>query len=632
MADPLNIGVSGLLAAQRNVATTNHNIANANTEGYSRQRVGQEARLPQASGSGFIGKGVDVSTVRRLADNFLNKQLENTLSSEGKFAAYAEYARFVEGIVASENAGVAPAMTAFFDALQDVNNDPNSSSARTVLLGAAEALSARFNEQAAQLAELERGLNAEIRSQVAEVNALTSQIADINRKIVEARGIGGNQPANDLLDQREQAVRQLAELTGVQTVEQTDGTLSVFIGVGLPVVNGPLSYALSTQQNPNDSTRTEITYGAGASQTIVSDGLGRGRLAGLVDVRDEVIGSARNQIGRLAVAFSETLNAQHNEGLDLNGALGGDLFSVGGPNVINPGNAGAAALTVQIDPATLGDLQPTDYQLRFDGTTYTLENLTTGATTDLSGLGFTPGTPLSVAGLRLDLDTPMTAGDSFRIQPYRYAAVRMQTEISDPNLIAVAAPVRSQAALANVGSAEITQPTVTDVNNANLQSTVTIEFTSPNAYSIDGGAAQPYTSGDDIDINGWRLSISGTPVAGDTFTVQSNVGGTGDNRNGLLLADIQQTDILNGGTTSLKEGYAEIVGNIGAKTRSANLSLSSVSVLRENAEVAQAEVSGVNLDEEAANLLRFQQAYNASAQVIQISNQLFESLLAAVRS
>lgn len=632
MADPLNIGVSGLLAAQRNVATTNHNIANVNTEGYSRQRVGQETRIPQASGSGFVGKGVDVATVRRIADGFLNKQLENTLSSEAKFAAFTEYANFVEGVVAGENTGVAPALTNFFDALQDVNNDPNSSSARTVFLGAADALVSRFNEQSAQLAEIERGLNLDIRNHVDEVNQLTTNIADLNRQISEARGIGGNQPANDLLDKRDEAVRNLSELVGVQTVEQSDGTLSVFIGVGLPVVNGPLSYPLSTLQSPNDSTRTEIAYGAGAARTIVSDGLVRGRLAGLVEVRDELIADARNQLGRLAASFSSTMNAQHSDGMDLDGNLGTDLFTVGAPNVIDPGNAGTGALTVTLNEAAIGDLQPSDYQLRYDGATYTLTELKSGKETDLSALGFAPGTPVSVDGLDISLSGAMSAGDEFRIQPFRYAAIKMTFEVSDPNQVAVAAPVQSEASLNNIGDGMISQPRVVDVTDANLLNTVSIAFTSATTYSVDGGPDVAYTPGADISINGWGVTISGTPATGDTFTIGSNAGGTGDNRNGQLMSALQQTGILNGGTSSFKEGYAELVGDVGARTRSANFSLSSLTVLRENAEIAREEVSGVNLDEEAANLLRFQQAYNASAQVIQISNQLFDSLLAAVRS
>lgn len=632
MADPLNIGVSGLLAAQRNVATTNHNIANVNTEGYSRQRVGQESRIPQASGSGFIGKGVDVATIRRIADGFLNKQLENTLSSEAKFAAFAEYANFVEGVVASENSGVAPAMTNFFDSLQDVNNDPNSSSARAVFLGAADALVARFNEQSEQLAEIERGLNVDIRNHVGEVNQLTANIADLNRQISEARGIGGTQPANDLLDRRDQAVRDLSELVGVQTVEQTDGTLSVFIGVGLPVVNGPLSYPLSTLQNPNDSTRTEIAYGAGAARTVVSDGLVRGRLAGLVEVRDELIGDARNQLGRLAATFSSTLNAQHLNGMDLNGNLGQAMFSVGPPNVIDPGNTGTGTLSVAIDEAALGDLKPSDYQLRYDGTTYTLTELKSGNDIDLSALGFAPGSPVSVDGLDIQLSGTMNAGDEFRIQPFRYAAIKMTMALSDPNQVAVAAPVQSQTSLNNIGNATISQPAVADVTDPGLLSAVSIVFTSAGTYSVNGGPNIAYTSGADISVNGWVAQISGSPAIGDTFTIGSNAGGTGDNRNGQLMAALQQTGILNGGTSSFKEGYAELVGDVGARTRSANFSLSSLSVLRENAQIAREEVSGVNLDEEAANLLRFQQAYNASAQVIQISNQLFDSLLAAVRS
>lgn len=626
MSESLNIGISALLTAQRQIGTVTHNISNVNTDGFSRQRVEQQTRTPQVLGNGFQGKGVAVQTVRRLADSFVNRQLESTLSSEARHAGYAQYAALVESLVASADTGVGPALSGFFDAIQDVNADPTSVAAREVLVGAAEDLALRFNETGGRLTDIERGLNREIVNRIGEINELAGQIAALNQDIVRARAVAQDRPANDLLDQRDEAVRQLGKLIDVRTAEQSDGSIDVMIGRGLAIVGGQRTYPVSAVESPTYPGRMELAYGSGAAQSIVSDSVSKGRLAGLFAVRDEMIDSTRNQLGRLAVTLTETVNAVHRDGMDLTGALGSDLFAVNGPEVYGAAS-NTGSIAVALDPAATGQLTTADYRVRYDGTDFIVTNSDTGTQTTFTGAG-----PFALDGMVISVTGAPAAGDEYLVSPTRLGSTTMTSLVSDPSRIAVAAPVRALEGTANLGTAKIAQPEVLDVSNPALQTTTTIEFADANNYRINGaGPLIAYTPGADIDVNGWRVQVSGTPVAGDSFTVENNAGGTGDARNGLRLADLQQADLFDGATASYEETFADLVGSVGAKTQRSNVSLSSLTALRENAEAAREEVSGVNLDEEAANLLKFQQAYQAAAQVIQISNQLFESLIQAVR-
>lgn len=626
MSQSLNIGITGLLAAQRQIGTVTHNISNANTEGYSRQRVEQETRPPQAYGNGFQGKGTEIRTVRRLADDFINRQLASTLSGEARHAGYAAYAAQVESLVASTDSGVAPALSGFFSALQDVNNDPTSVAAREVLVGATQDLALRFNEAGQRLTDIDRGLNREIANRVAEINDLSREIARLNDEIVKARAVAQDRPANDLLDKRDQAVRDIAQLVDVRTLEEADGSINVMVGKGLVLVGGPTAYPVSAVQNPTDPGRIELAYGTGGGQSIVSESVTRGRLAGLFAAREEVIDGTRNLLGRLAVSVTESVNAAHRNGMDLAGRLGTDLFSVQGP-LVNADSGNSGAITVTLDPAQVSGLTGNDYSIRYDGSDYRVTNLTSGVETTFTGAG-----PFTLDGMVISVTAPPAAGDRYLVSPTRLGATSMTALVTDPSRIAVAAPVRSLAGATNAGSASVTAPEVLDVTDPNLQTGVDLVFADATNYRVNGvGPLIPYTPGANIDINGWRVQIAGTPVAGDTFRVENNAGGTGDNRNGLAMSDLQQTDILDGATTSYEEAYADIVGTVGARTQRANVSLASQTSLRENAEAAREEVSGVNLDEEAANLLKFQQAYQAAAQVIQTSNQLFESLIQVVR-
>ena len=636
MAGILSTTISGLLAYQRGLATASHNVANAETPGYSRQRVELATRPPQRYGSGFIGSGVQVTTVRRQYDEFLDASLRESIAGERRLAAFVELASQVDDLLADPEAGVSPALARFFGAVEDLAGDPSSMAARRVVLGEARTLAARVRDLDARLADLERQVNRRLETTVAEINTIAQSIAKLNTEIIAQRGAAGGQPPNDLLDRRDELVRQLAERVAVTVAKQDDGAYNVFIGKGQALVVGGQSATLATTPNGYDASRLEVSIQAGASTVEVSALLSGGELGGLLDVRAQLLDPARAALGRVAVALAERFNAQHREGMDLNGSLGGDFFRDYGARTAapHPGNTGTASVSYEV--TDVGELTTSDYLLSYDGSTYTLKRLSDGTTTTLTGF---PGSPATVDGVRISLASgAMAAGDRFLLRPTRGEAGAFAVVLDDPAAVAAAAPVRTEAALANAGTAAISAGEVLDATDPDLLHRVRIEFTSATTFDvIDETAATTlasgvsYTSGANIDYNGWRVQITGTPAAGDRFYVTSNAGGVGDNRNALLLRDLRAAGILDSGASTLDEAYGDLVADAGTRTRQAELDRDAREVMRQQAEAALAAVSGVNLDEEAGRILELQQAYQAAAKVVTVADAMFQTLLDAVR-
>jgi flagellar hook-associated protein 1 FlgK len=635
--DPLGIAISGLLAFQRGLATTGHNIANVNTEGYSRQRVELAARLPTASGDGYIGNGVNVATVRRAYDAFLTTQVRTSTAAHSQLDSFYALASQVDGLLADPQAGLAPPLQSFFQAVQGVANDPTSIPARQTLLGAAATLADRFHYLDSRLDDLQASVNTQIRTGIAEINDLAGAIATLNERIVQATGASGGQPPNDLLDQRDQLIARLSEWVSVSTVAQSDGALNVYIGNGQTLVLGNRAQALVAVGNEYDASRTEVGYLSGASTVNITSQLSGGKLAGALEFRRQLLDPARNALGRIALALSADFNDQHALGQDLNGSLGGDFFSaLGGtsPEALASANNGSGA-TLAVTVSDPDVLTTSDYRLHYDGATYTVTRLSDNATVYS---GATAPTTLASEGLTLALSGTAVAGDSFLIRPTRRAAEDFAVAVSDPRAIAAAAPIRTAAALANSGNARISAGTVNapPPPDVNLQQTVTITFTSPSTYDVSGtGTGNPsglaYVSGANISYNGWTVQISGTPAAGDVFTVQANTDGAGDNRNALLLGGLQNSPRLAGGSTTYSDAYAQLVAEVGSKTQSADMNRQAQAAVLAQAVNAREAVSGVNLDEEAASLLRYQQAYQAAAQTISVADNMFQTLLAVLR-
>ncbi|MGE0484866.1 MAG: flagellar hook-associated protein FlgK [Gammaproteobacteria bacterium] len=619
------IGLSGLIAAQQGLATTGHNIANVNTAGYSRQRVTLETREPQFIGYGFTGKGVDVQAIERIANEFLVDQLRNSTANEARAAKLSELVDQIDAQVG--DALVAGGVQNFFESVGDANDDPRLMATRQVLLESARSMVSRIAEQEEQFNLISRSVNQQIGGSVQKINALTGALAALNIDIARGAGLASGEPSNDLLDKRDQLLNDLSRLVGVQTQQRADGMVNVVLGDGQLVVTGGVATALQATTNPIDASRMEISLVVGGNLTQVTDTLGGGELGALIDFRDANLDPARNAIGRLATTLAITLNEQHRQGMDLDGALGGDLFSIPPPDVNSLGtNSGSISLA--FDPATVGNLTTADYRLTHDGTNFTLMRLSDLSQQTLSGAG-----PFTVDGLTITVTSPPAAGDQYLLQPTKFVPRQMQVAIADARKIALASPVSTASATTNIGSGEITRPQVLDATDAALLNPVQLVFNDPpTTYQVNGaGPLIAYTAGADIDLNGWRVQITGAPLPGDIFTVRSNAGGMGDNSNGLSLSAMQFQPLMAGGTATYQETYGVLVGEVGAAAQQARISRDALGALSENAQAARDALSGVNLDEEAANLLRYQQAFQAAARVISAADAVFQSLIEAAR-
>jgi flagellar hook-associated protein 1 FlgK len=625
----LRIGLSGLLAQQRALAITSNNIANATTEGYSRQRAELNERGTERVGPNFFGTGVQLGNLRRLSDELLAEQLRTATSSFGRSSIFAGLASQLDLLVADESTGLNITLQNFVNALQQVADDPGSVSARQAFLSEANTLVSRFTTIDNRVQELQSEVGGRISQTVNEINSLGQQIADLNQQILATGGAQTGSGAPDLLDQRDRLLGRLSELVAVDTVAQNDGSLSVFIGSGQVLVLGATASKLVATPGRFDPAQPEIAVDSGSGQTSITQFLSGGELGGLLDFRREMLAPLSANLGQIALGLADVFNAAHRNGLDLNGQLGTDLFAVPPPQAFGAlTNTGSGAVAATV--ADVSAIEPAAYRLGFDGAAYTLTRVDNGLAVPLTGAG-TGANPFLADGLSIVVSGSPAAGDEFLIDAVSGVPGGLGVLIGNPSQLAAAAPTRTRTSLANVGNASISAGSVADVTDPNLLSTATIAFIDPATYSINGAGSFAYTPGADILINGTRVQITGTPASGDQFVIEPNTGGAGDNRNALAIIGDLSSGVFGAGTTSLQSSVGRLVTNIGIQTANTQNQRDAEQVLVNQATESLDSVRGVNLDEEAADLLRYEQQYQAAAQTITVANSLFDSLIAAIR-
>lgn len=642
MPDMLNTAVSGLLSFQRALSTTSHNIANVNTEGYSRQRVEIQTQTPSTIGGLNYGNGSMVNAVTRSYDQFLTSEMRSTSSTHGKMNLLTELAGHVDNIIADPAGGISPSLNAFFDAVQGVSDDPTSTSARYNMINVAETMTASFHNMDTRFQQLEENTAKDIRTVVEEINGLTQSIAEINITLTNASA--STQQSADLLDKRDSLLQELSERVDINVVNELSNDMSIFIGNGQTILNGFRAFTLEAVPNNSDPSLDYIVYN-GLSQVInLSDSLkSGGELGALLEFRDSVLSETRNDLGRVAIALTETFNEQHQSGMDLNGGLGSSFFSVAAPKVL-PTNGNVGNANISSSFSDVSALTRFDYDLTFDGTNWTLTS--DSGTFSPTFVDSTPAnTSIVFEGITLTIDgasNTSVAGDRYRIKPSLDGASSFDVLVSDPLLIAAAAPIRTGSSLNNLGTTAISAGTVTDASNASLLNTATLTFDTANSFvsttavtvgatSFSAGTSIPFTNGMTIDSNGWQAKISGIPQTNDVLTVQANSGGQGDNRNALALANLQNDRTMDGGNSNYQESYSSMVGRVGSQTASADTQRAAAESLLTQARDRKNSNSGVNLDEEAADLIRYQQAYEATSRIISTTQTLFDTLIAATR-
>ena len=682
----LSIGVSGLAAAQLGLLTTEHNVTNASTPGYTRQRTVQTSLVGLATGYGAVGQGTDVVTIERMYDKYLSAQVNTSQTKLSEIDAYYAQISQIDNMLADPTSGLTPALQEFFNGVQQVAANPALLSARQSMISSGETLVSRFHSIEQRLDELGNDVNGRIEDAVSSINSYATQIAELNQRIVIAESAYG-QPANDMLDQRGQLINELNKLIKVTSSTNTNGGLNLFIGSGQPLVIGTQAMVMTAVASNADSSKIAVGMqtATGASIELPDNLVVGGELGGLVKFRSETLGRTTNELGRMAASMALTFNAQHALGQDLLGQASGDagfaadFFSMATVQPVvsqNANNIGNPVVSTAFAAPTYGavtdgnfytKLTTSDYRLtNVDGTNYTLTRLSDGkslppppalAVDTLANISSyaaaNEGFTIAIAG--------DSAGNSYLIKPTSNAAQNIAVNsiiAADPRTVAAALPFRTTSSATNTGSGAISGGTSAPGFDTSLlpASGISVSFVSgaPNqlnltdlvagqviTYKVPGGNEQSttvlagaptstlidYTQGMTISVSGMNFVMTGTPNNGDSFKLQRNAAATTDGRNSLALGKLQTQNTVADGRATFQTSFAEMVANVGVKTRELRVVGAAQESALNQSQSARDALSGVNLDEEAANMIRYQQAYQAAAKILDIGSKLFDELL-----
>lgn len=642
----LNIGTRALQANQVALQTAGHNIANVNTPGYSRQSVVLQTVEGQFTGGGYIGKGVDVQTIQRNFSAFLTRQSTLASSTQSADVVRSDKLKQLEGLFAGGASGLGAAVSDMLNAFSDVASAPTDLTARTVVLTRVDETAARMRSASQQLEDLQTGVSQELNQKVENINSLAKSIAGVNGQI--ARAAGSGQSPNDLLDRRDQLVRELNQYVQTTSIAADDGTVGIFIGGSQSLVLGTTVSTVSLAKDFGGLTENKLAINRSGFLIMMDENtLGGGEISGLLRFQNTDLVEGRNLLGRLTMTISTEMNTQHALGLDLDGSVGGNLFTpttFGTGNVLQPSspsvlNTGTAVLNLGIADAS--KLVASDYEINFTGAA--AGSITRRSDGKITAFG---AMPVTLDGLTISVGSGAAlAGDRFLLKPFSTSAAKIQREFSTPRALAVASPVVGQMGSTNTGSLQ--QASLIARSNPPSLTPVTLTFTGSNSYTRSDELPAPnttvftYTPGSPIEgtlpattpLTQWSLVLQGSPKAGDKYTVSNsvvlNAAGTIDLKlnagNANSMMNLRDKALFDG--AALTDGYAGLIAQIGIRGQSANYAAEISSTMASNLEKDRTGISGVNLDEEAAKLLQYQQAYQASAKMIQIAQSIFDTLM-----
>ncbi|MDD0996399.1 flagellar hook-associated protein FlgK [Pseudomonas sp. TNT2022 ID1044] len=667
----LNIGMSGLSASHASLVTTGNNISNVDTVGYSRQQTVQNSKNSIQHGNVFIGTGTTLADVRRVYNSYLDAQLQTTTSLNSDAQAYLGQATQVDKLLSDSGTGVTKTLQSFFASLQTLAGNSNDNAARQALLTNAQGLSSRFNAISQQLKQQGSYINDQLGSMAEQVNKLASTVAAYNKKIAEVSGSGGT--PNELLDQRNETIRQLNELVGTQVTE-TEGRLDIYLGSGQPLVVGDTVNTLRVAPDPADPTRSAIIMDRNGSSVDITSVMSGGEMGGLVRYRNEVLTPAVNGLGRIAMVVADQVNKQLGQGLDQNGNFGANLFNninslkaISERSIANAGNNPASGnLNVTIKDTS--KLAASDYQVTITATGYNVRRLSDNS--DMGNFAFAtpPAADPVIDGFSLSINSGTVAvGDSFKITPTRSSAADMTTVMTDTKTLATSAPLTSTKASGNDGTGAVSQPNLTTsldiydpVQRLEVQTAVKASMpvrmlmTSATAYEVfdskgnsigtgnivpgqnnDLNIAVPYTdAGGNAKTFNVAMTVSGSPASGDSFNIAMTAADSTDNRNAQSLLALQTKATIGASATSpgvsFTEAYGGLVTTVGSLTKQAQLDGTATDTILTGARNARDSLSGVDLDEEAGNLTKYQQYYTASSQIIKTAQEIFSTLINAL--
>ncbi|OXR33267.1 flagellar hook-associated protein FlgK [Pseudomonas umsongensis] len=668
----LNIGMSGLNASQVSLATVGNNIANANTAGYSRQQTTQVSNASNLYGGVFIGSGTTLADVRRVYNAYLDNQLQTSTSLSSDANAYLDQVNPLDKLFSDKNTGISAVLSSFFTSVQTAAGTPSDTAARQLLLTNAQTLSNRFNALASQMTQQNEGINSQLTTLTGQVNQLTASIASLNQQIAQASTSSGSGPSN-LLDARNEAVRSLNELVGV-TVQEQNGSYNVSLGNGQPLVLGNTSNTLSTARTGIDKSQLNIQLNSPSKTSDVTSVISGGKIGGLLRYRDDVLVPAQNDLGRTALVMADKINSQLGQGLDANGEFGASLFSnINSATAISQRSLGASnnstgSGNLDVTITNSSALTTFDYSVTFTAADKYTVKRSDGK--DMGSFDLSPAAEID--GFKLDLNGGgLSAGDSFKVTPTRNAASSIKTQMTDSNKLAFAGPLVATGSTSNGGTGALTPPVLSTpldiyggADLAALQAgikdsmPVTLAFKDAaggsQAYEVFNSKGQSIGTGtivpgqsNDLTINVPMLDASGAPIPGQSFSFNTTVSGSPskndkyeiafnadgkkDNRNAneLLALQTKATVGVTGGNAgmSMTTAYSRLVEQVGAKASQALGDSTASGAILSRAKSEVASVSQVNLDDEAADLLKFQQYYTASSQIIKAAQETFSTLI-----
>lgn len=638
----INTAYSGLNAFQTALSVIGNNITNSTTKGYSRQTIQLIPSITQKVGTSSVGTGVLVNSVLRNTDEFANLQVRNTNSLKSQYDSYFQQASQIDKLLSQDGVGLSAAMQNFFSAFGQMNSNPSDSSARTVALKQSQLLASQFNYLQTRVEQHQEDSTTRIKQSVQQINSITTNIANLNKQLIAAPS------APELLDQRSVLLDELSQFADLNVVYQGNGTVNVSFGNGQNLIAGTEKRDLSVSASKSTNFGTEIKLG----NQVVTNNFNSGSLKGLLDFENSILSKTSQMIGQMAIGLAQAFNKQQTLGLDLNDQIGKNFFTDYNSDglqksraLASPHNSGNAVLRVNID--NVSQLEISDYELSVvDAAThkYNLVRKSDGSTTPLTWNSSTSSSPAtlsvqatgdsSIDGLSITVDDITHLGnlDQYTIAPTRGAASKLNLLITDFRDIALASPVRISAASANTGNGALSLGTVYNSSAVNNNYTVTFDPSDSTKYTVssdptvytltDNTIVLPPGSNPDDGSASYSVVISGVPNGGDVFNLSYNTGAVGDNSNGLLMAAIQQKQLFSNGTENLTARYSDLLSGVGADTNDSKLRSDSADVIYSQAIDFQSSKSGVNLDEEAANLLKFQQAYQAAGKLMQVVNQM----------
>ncbi|HAT3856952.1 TPA: flagellar hook-associated protein FlgK [Legionella pneumophila] len=646
----LNIAYSGLNAFQRALDVTGNNIANFKTRGYSRQSIQFTPIASNRYAGSYIGAGVSVSSIYRNVDQFANAQVRSTLSYRTQYDAFYNQAIQIDKLLSQDGSSISVPLQTFFDSIGQLNSTPDNIATRGVVLKQSQLLAQQFNSLQIKLEEYERNSTLQVTESVKIINRITKELAEVNGKLL------GNSNIPELLDHRDELLKQLSGYTDLSIFDQGDGTISVGIASGDMLVAGTQQRDLVVGTGKDSIFGTKIFLSSGGNNQVdITDRLTTGMLGGLIDYEKNVLGQASQLIGQMAIGLAQTFNTQHKLGMDMNSQIGKDFFT----DFNSPGqmlkrsrasadNSGTAVLSVNI--SDISQVKLSDYDLIISDTganELRLIRKSDGTSTTLTWSSSPPAPPAGqvvIDGMTITVNdlSQLANNDHYTLTPTRGAARDFALEIKDAYEIALASPVKTTASLNNTGQGQIILGPV--LNTASVNKQFRIDFISDTQYNLvnvtDSTTAGPFAfvpnTNNVIQIPdgitpSYSVVLSGIPKSGDQFTTDYNTGGFGDNRNGLILGNIQQNKIFSNGSETLFDRYGSLLAEVGGRTNQAKTSFESADILHKQALDFQDSKSGVNLDEEGANLLVFQQAYQAAGKLMEISNQIMNLLFDIMR-